>query len=1014
MNLAAPFIQRPVATTLVMAGIVLLGVVAYLRLPIAALLAVERPTIVVEAPFPGASPTTVATALAQPLERQLGIIPGIVEMTSWSGTGGTQIIIQFELTKDIDDAAGAVQAAINAAGPYLPKDYAWPPYYYKANPAGFSVIALALTSDVIPPGQLYDYADSVLSPKLSQLPGVARVFISGAERNAVRAQVAPGRIARMNLSLEAVRTAIVDASQNLPKGAIEFGGRNATITANDQLLRAAEYRDVVVAWRNGAPVHLGDVATVTDSVMNSKVDGWYNTGRGVVLYVFKQNDANIVETVDAVKAMLPQVERWLPPSVKVHVIYDRTTLIHAAIVEVQYTIAIAVVLVVLVIGLFLKRAAATLIPALTIPVALAATLGVIELNGYCLDNLTLMALCIAVGFVVDDAVIVIENIMRRIAAGEAAMAAALAGTRQMGFTIVSITAALIAALIPVLFMPDVVGRYCREFGVTLVAAITASAFVSLTLTPMLCSRLPGLQAKLVAPRMDGACARLYAQSLGWALRHRAIALAATLAVTGASVWLYEALPKGFMPTQDTGVIFVRTIANANISFAAMEDRQRAVIDRIRLDPAVSGLTSWIGEGNGGALSLGDMLVALKPPDERRMSTQQVIDRLRPNLAKLDGIRTFFVPLQDINLGVQSGGSRYQYTMWGADGEQVLQAAANMIGRVRKLPEVTDVISSWEITGLQAGLMIDRVRAAALGVTPVAIDSTLHDALGQRQVNTLYLPTNFSRVILEVDPAAQTDPSVFQRLFVPGTGGHEVPLAALTRPWRAHATMWVRHSAQFPSATITFDTKPGVAIGQAITAIRAAEAEARLPDEVKAEFRGEAAEADKSTGKNLALFVAAVIAVYIVLGVLYESFVHPFTILSTLPSTVFGALLALWLSGLQFTLVSSIACILVVGMVMKNAIMMVDFALEAERRQGLSAAQSILQAARLRARPITMTMFASVFSALPLAIGTGPGYELRQPLGIAVVGGLVVAQLFTLYTTPVIYLLMDGLRRGRAA
>ena len=555
----------------------------------------------------------------------------------------------------------------------------------------------------------------------------------------------------------------------------------------------------------------------------------------MVLYVYKQPDANVVETVDAVKAMLPQVERWLPPAAKVHVVYDRTTLIHAAIVEVQRTIAIAIVLVVLVIALFLRHVWATLIPGLTIPVALAATLAVMQLCGYSLDNLTLMALTIAVGFVVDDAVIMIENIMRRMANGESAMAASLAGTRQMGFTIVSITAALIAALIPVLFMPDVVGRYFREFGITLVAAIVASALVSLTLTPMLCSRmLPSAgPARARKRRAEGAFARFYARSLGWALRHRAIALPLTLAVTAASVWLYQALPKGFMPTQDTGVIFVRTIANPNISFAAMEDRQRAVIDKIQEDPAVSGTTSWIGEGSGGALSLGSMLVALKPPEQRGMSTQQVIDRLRPALAKVDGIRTFFVPLQDINLGVQSGGSRYQYTLWGADGEQVLRAAQDMVSRIRKLPEVTDVISSWETSGLQAGLRIDRVRAAALGVTPLAIDNTLYDAFGQRQVNTLYLPTNYSRVILEVDPAAQTDPSVFSQLYVPGNNGGQVPLAAITRPVRSHAIMWVRHSAQYPAATVTFDTRPGVAIGAAITAIRAAEAEAHLPDEVQA-------------------------------------------------------------------------------------------------------------------------------------------------------------------------------------
>ena len=996
-----------------MLGILLLGLVAYLRLPIAALPAVERPTIVVSAPLPGASPGTVATALSQPLERQLGTIPGIIEMTSWSGTGGTEIDIQFDLSKDIDDAAGAVQAAINAAGPYLPKNWAWPPYYYKANPAGFAVISLALTSDTQSPGDLYNIADSILSPKLSQLPGVARVFISGAERRAVRVQIDPGRVARMGLSLEAIRLAIISASENLPKGSVQDGGQTLMLTANDQLLRAEDYQNLTVAFRHGAPVLLHDIANVTDSVINSKLDGWFNRGRGVVLYVYKQPDANVVETVDAVKAMLPQVERWLPPSVKVHFVYDRTTLIRASIVEVQRTIAIAIGLVILVTALFLRRVWATVIPALTIPVALAATLSVMNLNGYSLDNLTLMALTIAVGFVVDDAVIVIENILRRIEQGEAPLQAALAGTRQLGFTIVSITAALVSALIPVLFMPDVVGRYFREFGITLVAAIIGSAFVSLTLTPMLCSRLLTRPAQHAEPG-PGRMLRRYTATLDWTLRHRLASFLVTLAVTGVSLWLYVALPKGFMPTQDTGVMFVRTIASPNISFPAMEERQRAVIDRILADPAVSGLTSWIGEGNGGALSLGQMIVALKPPAQRRLSIQKVIERLRPELAKVEGIRTFFNPLQDLNLGVQSGGSRYQYTLWGADGEQVISTGAMMFTRIRALKEVADVIASWETSGLQAGLQIDRTRAASLGVMPSAIDRTLYDAFGQRQVNTLYLPTNYSRVIMEIDPAAQTDPSVFQSLYVAGSKGQQVPLSAVTRPSRAHATMWVRHSAQFPSATISFDVAPGGSIGAAIAAIQKAEAAAHLPDEVKAEFRGEAAAAASQNTSQLVLFAAAIIAVYIVLGVLYESLLHPLTILSTLPATVCGALLALKLAGLPFTLVTSIACILVVGMVMKNAVMLVDFALEAQRRQGMTAGEAIRLAAQQRVRPITMTMLASVLSAVPIAVGTGPGYELRQPLGIAVVGGLVVAQVFTLYTTPVIYLMLEKARQASSS
>jgi multidrug efflux pump len=1018
VNVAAQFILRPVATSLAMVGVLLLGLVAYVRLPIASLPAVERPTIAVYAPFPGASPATVASALAQPLETAIGLIPGIVEMTSFSGTGGASIVAQFNLSTDVDTAAGAVQAAINAAGPNLPKG-PWPPSYWKANPAGAPVMVLAVTSDVVLPGEVYDLADSVLSPKLSQLPGVARVYVAGGEKSAVRIQVSPGRLAGMNLSLEAARVAIVNASQNLPKGTVSDDGQRFAIEANDQLLKASDYRAVVLAWRNGSPVRLGDVATVTDSVINSRLAGWYGTERGVVLAVFKQPDANVVETVDAVKALLPEIEHWLPPAVKVRTVFDRTRLIRAAVADVELTLLVASVLVVVVIALFLKRFWATVIPSITIPVSLAATLFIMNLGGYSLDNLSLMALTIATGFVVDDAIIMIENIIRRMGSGETALQAAIAGVRQMAFTVISITAALVAALIPILFMPDIVGRYFREFGVTLVVAIVASAAVSLTLTPMLCAHLLGRRKPGLADanRHEPAHARSwigagYARSLDWTLRHRIVTLTLTLAVTAACVWLYLILPKGFMPTQDTGVMFVRTIAPSNISYTAMEDRQRAVGEAILGDPAVSALTSYIGEGNGGALSVGQMLVALKPPEQRHLTIQQVIARLRERMTKVDGIRVVFVPLQDLNLGVQTGSSRYQYTLWGVDGDEVTRAAETMIRRVRALPQVTDVIASWETNGLQAGLAIDRVRAAALGVTSVAIDSTLNDAFGQAQIKTLYLPTNFSRVIFEVEPRDAAAPAAMSELYVPSSNGGAVPLSALTHRVRAHATMWVNHSSQFPAATIFFDTKPGMSIGEAITAIRAAEHDARLPDEVRAEFRGEAKEADDSGLKQMALFGAAIIAIYIALGVLYESYVHPLTILSTLPPTVFGALLALWMANIQFTLVTSIACILLVGMVMKNAIMMVDFALEAERNQNLDARQAIREAARLRVRPITMTMLAAILSAVPIAIGTGPGFELRQPLGIAIVGGLIVAQLFTLYTTPVIYVLMDGLRRRK--
>ena len=1007
MILSAPFIRRPVATLLVAIGILLLGLAAYVRLPIAALPNVDRPTISVWGYLPGASADTVASSLAQPLERQLGSIPGVVEMFSWSGAGGCEIDVQFDLSKDIDAAATAVQSAINAAGPNLPKDLPLPPGYWKANPAGAPVIVLAMTSDVLAPSEVYEAADSVVGEKLSQLPGVARVTLSGAERSAVRIRASPRQMANLGVSLELVRQTVQAASLNLPKGAVTDGEQEWTLEANDQLFKAADYRDLVVAWRNGAAVHLADVAAVTDSVINTKLAGWYGEKRGVVISVYKQPDANVVETVDAVKAALPGLARWLPQSVRMVPVYDRTTLIRASIADVQFTIAVAVGLVVLVVLLFLRRIWATVIPALAIPVTLAATAVLMRLLGYTLDNLSLMAAAVAIGFVVDDAVIVVENVIRRMDEGEPAAAAALASARQMGFTIVAITAALIAALTPVLFMPDVVGRYMREFGVTLAATIAFSALVSLTLTPMLCSRLLA-RVRPHAVRRSRALAA-YARSLDWSLRHPAAVLLAMAATVAASGWLYVALPKGFMPTQDTGILRVRTVTIANVSFAAMEELQRTVARAILADPAIDGLTSYIGADNGTTLSSGNIIASLKPLDQRRETIDQVVDRLRVTLAQVNGIRTFFIPLQDLNLGAQSSSARYQYTLTGQSPAEVFRWGEAMRGRMNRLPQVTDVIGNLEAAGLEAGLTIDRSRAAAMGVTPAAIDSTLYDAFGQRQIRTVYLPSNYSRVILEVDPDAGTDPAAFANIYVPGAGGAQVPLASMVRPFRSHAAMWVVHTDQFPSATISFDTAPGVSVGDAIAAIRAAERELRLPDDIQAGFKGEALEASKSGGKQAVQFVGAVVAVYIVLGMLYESFAHPFTILSTLPSALFGALLALRVTGFQFTLIASIACVLLVGMVMKNAIMMVDFALELQRHRGLSPRDAVREAALQRARPILMTTLVAIFSALPLALGTGPGHELRQPLGIANVGGLITSQLLTLYSTPVIYLLVARLR-----
>ncbi len=1012
MNISAPWIRRPVATALIAIGILLIGAVAYLRLPIAALPSVDRPTIGVWGVLPGASADTVASALAQPLERQIGTIPGIVEMRSFSATGGTELTVQFQLDKNIDAAAGAVQAAINAASPSLPKDLPQPPGYWQSNPSGWAVIWLSLTSDVIDPSDIYDIADTVVAEQISQLPGVAQVFVSGAQRGAVRIRVDPGRIGAMGVSLEQIRASVRDSALNMPKGALHLDGQSWTIAANDQLFKAADYRAIVVAWRNGAPVLLRDVAEVSDGVVNTRLAGWFNREPGVVVRVYKRPDANVVATVDAVKALLPKLEHWMPPSIKVHVIFDRTKLIRAAIADVQLTIMVAIGLVVLVVALFLRRTSATVIPALAIPVALAATLAVMDRLGYSLDNLTLMALTVAIGFVVDDAVIMIENIMRLMETGAKPRDAALAGARQIGFTVISITAALVAAMIPVLYMPDVVGRYFREFGITLVAAIVASALVSLTLTPMLCSRF--LRDTPVRRTRDSFLLRGYIRSLVWVLRHRALTVAAALTVTVASVFLYLDMPKGFMPTQDTGVLSVRTVTISNISFSAMSALQRQVSDAILEDPAVENLNSYIGTDNGDVLSNGQMLVALKPPSVRKVTIQQVIERLRGRLAKIEGMRSFFNPVQDLVLGVQASASRYQYTMTASDPDHLTSWADRMRREMVALKgTMTDVIASNEIAGLQAGLEIDRVRAAAMGVTPLAVDNTLYDAFGQRQILTIYLPHNYSRVVLEAGPAMQADTASLNTVYVPGIGGGQVPIAALTRVGRSHGAMWMVHSGQFPAITISFDTVPGVSIGQAITAIHALERQVHLPDDIHADFRGEAGEAVKSNLQQLLLFTAAIFSVYIVLGVLYESYRHPLTILTTLPPAIFGALLALRIVGIEFTIITSIGCILLVGMVMKNAIMLVDFALQAERQDNLTPYDAILLAARRRVRPIIMTTLVAALSAVPLAIGTGPGYELRQPLGVSVVGGLLASQLLTLYTTPVIYLLIGRLRFRRA-
>jgi len=1012
MNISEPFVRRPVATVLLTVAIGLLGIVAYRLLPIASLPLLERPTISVDSFLPGASADTMAPAVTAPLERQLGLISGLAETTSSSIGNASRITLEFGLDTDIDAAAGAVQAAINAAGPMLPPTLPEPPKFFKANPNGFPITALALTSDAYGIPDLYAFADTIIAQKLSQIDGVARVFISGAGHPAVRVQVNPQAVADMKLSLETVRFFVKNATADLPKGSLTDGYHSIPIVANDQLYKAADFQDVVLEQADRPPIHLREIANISDTTANENRAGWFNGKPAIVLYILKKSDANVVETVDEILKTIPQLRHWIPASVDIHVVYNRTLLIRAAVADVQFTIAVAIVLVVMVLALFLRRFWTTFIPSVTIPVAIAATLVAMYFLNFSLDNISLMALTVAIGFVIDDAVIIIENITRLMDAGETPMNAALKGTRQMGFTVISITVALIAALIPILFMPDIVGRLFREFGLTLVAAIVASAVVSLTLTPMMCSQL--LTAG--GGRLDGPlgrasekafarCTAFYATSLTWTLRHHWLTIAFAAILAAATVGLYLKIPKGFLPTQDTGILRITTIALPNVSFATMSELQRRAADIIKADPAVADVASYVGDH---VISIGAMLANLKPLDVRKEPIDRVIGRLRKKLVQVNGMRTLLTPVQDVTVGTGGASNRYQYVLSSLNQDELVRWGKIMLARIKSLPQATDVVWNYEVFGLGATININRARAADAGTTVAGIDNVLYDWFGQRPVSWIREPSYFSHLVLEVQPQYRDNPLTLPNLYL----DQGVPLQVVSDVRRNHSPTWIRHFNQLPSIAISFNTPLGVSIGQAETAIRAAQAQIGMPSDIKAEFAGIARLAEQNTQAQPFLFLAAVIAVYIILGMLYESYAHPLTILSTLPSAAFGALLAMFITHTHFTLITAIACILVVGIVMKNAIMMVDFALDAERREGLPPSEAIRQAALLRLRPIVMTTMAALFGALPLALGTGPGHELRQPLGIAIVGGLFISQFVTLYTTPVVYLAIDALRGRR--